>query len=177
MTVTLVAAVAENGVIGRDGQMPWPPTGDMRQFKELTWGHPIVMGRATFESIGRPLPGRTSIVLTRRRDWDPGHPEVLVAADLDEGLRLAADLDDEVFLVGGAPVYAEARERGLVDRMVVTHVPLSPDGDAFFAPVDPQTWSEVARQRHAGTPDYEIATYEPVDGALHAEGSDPHPTP
>lgn len=159
MSVTLVAAVGENGVIGRDGAMPWPPTGDMRLFKELTWGHPIVMGRATYESIGRPLPGRTSIVLTRRRDWDPGHAGVLVAADLDEGLRLAADLDDEVFLVGGAAVFAEARDRGLVDRMVLTHVPLAPAGDTFLAPLDPAEWAEVARESHAGTPDFQIATY------------------
>lgn len=160
MTVTIVVAVGTNGVIGRDGGMPWPRTGDMRQFKELTWGHPVVMGRATFESIGRPLPGRTSVVLTRRADWDPGHDGVLVAHDLREALRRAATLDDEVFLVGGAQVYAEALEAGLVDRMVVTHVPLAPDGDAFLDPVDPQVWREVDRTAHTGTPDYEIATYE-----------------
>lgn len=160
MTVTLVVAVGDNGVIGRDGGMPWPRTGDMRQFKELTWGHPVVMGRATYESIGRPLPGRTSIVLTRDPDWAPGHPDVVVAHDLADALVRAAALDPEVFLIGGARVYAEALEGDLVDRMVVTHVPLSPEGDAFLAPVDPARWTEVARARHEGTPDYEIATYE-----------------
>ncbi len=162
MTVTIVVAVGANGVIGRDGGMPWPRTGDMRQFKELTWGHPVVMGRATFESIGRPLPGRTSVVLTRRSDWTPGHPDVLVAHTLTDALEAAAALDDDVFLVGGAQVYAEALEAGLVDRLVVTHVPLAPEGDAFFGPVDPATWREVARTAHDGTPDYEIATYERV---------------
>lgn len=159
MTVTLVVAVGANGVIGRDGAMPWPPTGDMRQFKELTWGHPIVMGRTTYESIGRPLPGRTSVVLTRREDWDPGHHDVLVASSLAAGLDLATALDDEVFLIGGAAVYAEALEAGLVDRMVVTHVPLAPPGDAFFGPIDAVTWREVSRENHSGTPDYDIATY------------------
>jgi dihydrofolate reductase len=160
MTVTIVVAVGENGVIGRDGGMPWPRTGDMRQFKELTWGHPVVMGRATFESIGRPLPGRTSVVLTRRADWQPGHDDVVVSHDLREALAAAAALDDEVFLVGGAQVYAEALDAGLVDRMVVTHVPLAPEGDASFGPIDAARWREVSRSSHAGTPDYEIATYE-----------------
>lgn len=160
MTVTIVVAVGRNGVIGRDGGMPWPRTGDMRQFKELTWGHPVVMGRATFESIGRPLPGRTSVVLTRRADWQPDHDEVVVTHDLREALAAASALDDEVFLVGGAQVYAEALEAGLVDRLVVTHVPLEPEGDAFLAPIDEHVWREVARTSHTGTPDYEIATYE-----------------
>ncbi len=160
MTVTVVVAVGTNGVIGRDGQMPWPPTGDMRRFKELTWGHPMVMGRATYESIGRPLPGRTSIVLTRQDAWDPGHPDVVVVPSLEAGLTVARELDDEVFLIGGAAVYAEARAAGLVDRMVVTHVPLAPDGDAVLDPIDPAEWTEVSRVSFDGTPDFEIATYE-----------------
>lgn len=163
MTVSLVVAVGDNGVIGRDGGMPWPRTGDMRQFKELTWGHPVVMGRATYESIGRPLPGRASVVLTRNPDWHPGADDVLVVHDLDTALARAAELDDLVFLIGGARVYAEALERDLVDALVVTHVPLSPEGDAFFAPIDPARWRETSRVAHDGTPDYQIATYERVD--------------
>lgn len=159
MTVTVAVAVGENGVIGFEGGMPWPRTGDMRQFKELTWGHPIVMGRATYESIGRPLPGRTSIVLTRRAGWDPGDPGVIVAGDLDTALSRARELDDQVFLIGGAAVFDEALDRDLVDALVVTHVPLSPPGDTFFAPIDPDRWTEVGRVAHEGTPDYEIATY------------------
>ncbi len=159
MTVTVAVAVGENDVIGYEGAMPWPRTGDMRQFKELTWGHPIVMGRATYESIGRPLPGRTSIVLTRRPDWAPGDPGVIVAADLDTALARAHQIDDEVFLIGGAAVFEEALARDLVDVMVVTHVPLSPPGDTFFAPIDRERWTEVERTSHVGTPDYEIAVY------------------
>lgn len=158
MSVTIAVAVGDNDVIGFEGGMPWPRTGDMRQFKELTWGHPIVMGRATYESIGRPLPGRTSIVLTRRPDWDPD-PDIVVAGDLDTALARARELDDDVFLIGGAAVFDEALERDLVDTMVVTHVPLSPAGDTFFPPIDPRIWTEVERVRHEGTPDYEIAVY------------------
>jgi dihydrofolate reductase len=159
MTVTIVVAVGSNGVIGARGAMPWPRTGDMRQFKELTWGHPLVMGRTTFESIGAPLPGRTSVVLTRQAEWDPGYEGVLRAASLAEGLDVAQQIDDHVFVVGGANVYSQARSDGVVDELVVTHVPLAPEGDAYFAPIDPAEWTEVSRTSYSGTPDYEIATY------------------
>ncbi len=164
MTVRIVVAVGENGVIGNEGQMPWPPTGDMRQFKELTWGHPIVMGRATYESIGRPLPGRTSIVLTRQSNWNPGNDEVLVAGSLGEAISQARELDEQVFIIGGAAVYAEALTADLVDELVVTHVPLSPAGDAFFGPIDPTVWQEISRAEFAGTPDFQIATYQRISG-------------
>lgn len=159
MTVVIAVAVGANGVIGRDNQMPWPRTGDMRQFKALTTGHPVIMGRSTFESIGRPLPGRTSIVLTRRDGWDPGHPGAIVAGSLDDALDRALRIHTEVFIIGGAAVYAEARNRRLVDVMVVTHVPLAPDGDTFFDPILAVEWAEVDRTAHHGTPDYEVATY------------------
>ena len=162
MTVTAVVAVGSNSVIGRDGQMPWPPTGDMKEFKALTWGHPIVMGRTTFESIGRPLPGRTSVVLTRDPNWNPGNAEVLVAHSLAEGLALARGLDDEVFLIGGGLVFAEARDAQVLDRLVITEVPLAPDGDSFFDPIDPQEWREISRVSHTGTPDFAVVTYDRI---------------
>ena len=153
--ITFYLARASNGVIGRDGQLPWPPTGDLAHFKALTMGHPMVMGRTTFESIGRPLPGRTSIVLTRDAAW--ASEGVEVARDLSTALATAASLDDEVFLIGGAQVYAEAIEAGVVDRMVVTHVHQSPDGDAWFPHVDWSTWPETSRETHAG---FDIVTYD-----------------
>ncbi|NRQ50319.1 dihydrofolate reductase [Aeromicrobium stalagmiti] len=155
MTCTIVVAIGHNGVIGRDGDLPWPPTGDLAHFKALTMGHPLVMGRTTFESIGRPLPGRTSIVLTRDPTWNADGVEV--AGDLAAALARAAELDDDVFLVGGAQVYAEALGAGLVDRMVVTHVHQSPDGDAWFPDVDWKAWTETSREAHDG---YDIATYD-----------------
>lgn len=154
MTVTLVVAVGENNVIGRDGDLPWPPTGDLKQFKALTMGHPIVMGRATYESIGRPLPGRTSIVLTRDPAWQADGVEV--SHSLTDGLALALGRDAEVFVIGGAQVFAEAMNQGLVDSMVITHVQLSPEGDVWFPDVDWTQWTETGREPHDG---YDIATY------------------
>jgi dihydrofolate reductase len=154
-TVTIVVAIGDNGVIGRDGQLPWPPTGDLAHFKALTMGHPMVMGRATFESIGRPLPGRTSIVLTRDAGWT--FEGVEAAGDLPTALAIAAALDDEVFLIGGAQVYAEAIAAGVVDRMVVTHVHQSPDGDAWFPAVEWSAWPEMSRETHDG---FDIVTYD-----------------
>lgn len=159
MTCTIVVAIGRNGVIGRDGDLPWAPTGDLAHFKAVTMGHPMVMGRTTYESIGRPLPGRTSIVLTRDPEWSAGGVEV--ASDLPAALARAAELDDEVFLIGGAQVYAQALEAGLVDRLVVTHVHQSPAGDAWFPDVDWAAWTETSRETHDG---FDIATYE-RDGA------------
>lgn len=152
---TIVVAIGDNGVIGRRGDLPWPPTGDLAQFKALTTGHPIVMGRSTFESIGRPLPGRTSIVLTRDTGWSADGVEV--AGDLRSALALADSIDDEVFVIGGAQVYAAVIEDGSVDRMVVTHVHQSPDGDAWFPDVDWSAWSETSRDVHDG---YDVVTYD-----------------
>ncbi|MCL3818893.1 dihydrofolate reductase [Aeromicrobium wangtongii] len=155
MTVTIVVAIGRNGVIGRDGDLPWPRTGDLAQFKALTMGHPMIMGRATFESIGRPLPGRTSIVLTRDPQWTADGVEV--APDLPSALALADKLDEDVFIIGGSQVYATAIEAGVVDRMVVTQVDLSPEGDAWFPDVDWSQWHEGDRQAYDG---YDIVTYD-----------------
>lgn len=152
--VSLVVAIGDNGVIGLDGDMPWPRTGDQVQFKQLTMGHPMIMGRTTYESIGRPLPGRTSIVLTRDPDWTAEGVEV--AADLEHAFGIAAELDDEVFVIGGAQVYAAAIEAGAVNRMVVTHVHLKPEGDAWFPDVDWSLWTETSRETYDG---YDIADY------------------
>src|SRR5262245_64641023 len=107
MTVTILAAVARNGVIGVSGGLPWHLPDELRRFKELTLGHVLVMGRRTYESIGRPLPGRTTVVLTRQPEWDPGRDVVVVATSVAEALRRASEIDDDVFVVGGAEVYAE----------------------------------------------------------------------
>lgn len=155
MSVTLVAAMGANRVIGRDGALPWHLPEDLAHFKALTLGHPIVMGRATFESIGRPLPGRTTIVLTRQRDWMAEGVEV--AASLEAALARAAELDDEVFLVGGGQAYAEALQRGLVDFMALTRVRQSPDGDTYFPRIDWEQWAEVGRVPHAG---FDIVMYQ-----------------
>lgn len=164
MTVTLVVAMGANRVIGVDGSLPWRLPEDLAHFKRITLGHPMVMGRATYESIGRPLPGRTTIVVTRDTSWSAGEVEgVEVVHSLDASLARGAELDDEVFVVGGAQVYAQALEQGRVDVMVVTRVAASPVGDTFFPSIDWQSWDEVGRVPHVGPePErvaFDIVTY------------------
>jgi dihydrofolate reductase len=140
MGVTIVAAVARNGVIGVDGGLPWRIPEDLRRFKALTLGHTLVMGRRTYESIGRPLPGRHTLVVTRNPDWSAEGVEV--AASLEEALAVADD--DEVFVVGGAEIYAQAMD--LADVLELTEVESEPIGDVCFPPVRWADWTEVGRQ-------------------------------
>ena len=142
--LTLVAAVADNGVIGNAGDIPWRIPADFAHFKALTIGHVLVMGRATYESIGRALPGRTTIVLTRDPAWSADG--VLVARSLDEALDLAAGLDAEVFVAGGAAVYAAALDRA--HAQVLTEVHLSPEGDTRYPDFDRTEWIEKRREQH-----------------------------
>ena len=152
-TVTLVAAVAANGVIGKDGTLPWHLPGDLRHFKRLTKGHVLVMGRRTFDSIGRPLPGRTTIVVTRRPEW---HADgVLTAPGVPEALAHAARIDEEVFVAGGQEIFRDALP--VADRMVISRVDARPDGDTVFPPVDWAAWQEVTREPMEG---FEVVTYE-----------------
>ncbi|EFQ82433.1 dihydrofolate reductase [Aeromicrobium marinum DSM 15272] len=155
MTLTLVVAMGTNRVIGAEGALPWHLPEDLAHFKQITHGHPLVMGRATYESIGRPLPGRTTIVVTRQPGWSA--PGVEVAHSVEDAVHRAAALDDQAFLVGGAQVYAEALDRDLVDTMVVTEVHAAPDGDTFFPPVDPAGWREVAREHRTG---FDVVTHQ-----------------
>jgi len=159
MTVTLVVAMGTNGIIGADGGIPWRLPADLANFKQLTMGHPMVMGRATYDSIGRPLPGRTTIVVTRQVTWSA--LGVLVAPNLPDALRQAAELDNEIFLVGGAQVYAEALDAGLVDSMVVTRVELAPEGDTYFPEVDWDEWTVVEHAEHPDdTPPFTITRFD-----------------
>ncbi len=149
-TLTLVAAVADNGVIGADGGIPWRIPADFAHFKELTMGGVLLMGRATFESIGMALPGRTTIVLTRDASWPPGegYAGVLVASGLDEALDLAAGMPGEVFVVGGSAVYAAAMARAT--HQVLTEVHLSPVGDTRYPDFERTEWIETRREPHLG---------------------------
>ena len=148
MTVTIVAAVARNGVIGVDGGLPWRLPDDLRRFKELTLGHVLVMGRKTYESIGHPLPGRSTIVVTRNPFWDPGSAEVRVTGSVSDAIAAAASLDSNVFVVGGGEVYAEAL--ALADRLELTWVDTGPDGDTRFPEVDWDEWREFRREQAEG---------------------------
>jgi dihydrofolate reductase len=149
--VSIIVAAAENNVIGRQGQLPWHLPADLQHFKKLTLGHPIVMGRRTFESIGRVLPGRTSIVVTGQPGW-PAPDGVLLAHSLPEALALAAQQlgGEEVCIIGGGEIYRAALPA--VDVVYLTEVHTTvPDGDTFFPALTPTTWREETRERH--TPD------------------------
>lgn len=139
--ISLIVAMDENGLIGRDNGLPWRLPNDLKHFKQTTMGKPLIMGRKSFESIGRPLPGRRNIVLTRDPDWSAEGVEV--AADINDAIALAGDVD-EVMIIGGAQVYAQVLEHA--DRIYLTRVHERFDGDTHFPPVDWQQWDEISRQ-------------------------------
>lgn len=151
-TVTLIAAVARNGVIGRDGDLPWHLPGDLPRLKRITTGHVVVMGRRTFDSIGRPLPGRTTVVLSRDRDWSA--EGVTVCHDIEDALRVAAEADPSVYVLGGAEIYRLAMP--YADTLLISEVPQSPDGDTYFPDVDAAAWAETERETQPG---FDIVTY------------------
>lgn len=141
-SIVLVAALARNRVIGADGDMPWHLPADLKRFKAITLGKPMVMGRKTFEAIGRPLPGRRTIVVTRDPDWRADGVEV--ALDLDSAIARASETArEEIIIAGGGQVYAQAI--GRADRLRLTWIEVQPAGDAMFPDVDPAVWREVER--------------------------------
>ena len=149
--VVLVAAVADNGVIGNGPDIPWRIPGEQAEFKALTMGHTLVMGRTTFESIGRPLPGRTTVVLTRDPSWRPStgsgsDPGVLVAHTIEDALALAAGEQGDVMVAGGAQVYRAAMP--YATEQVLTRVRLAPEGDVRYPAYDEGGWVETAREEH-----------------------------
>ena len=156
--VVLIAAVARNGVIGAGGDIPWRIPDDFAHFKRTTFGHTLLMGRATYDSIGRPLPGRATIVLTRSPDWSADG--VLVAASLDEALARAEELDGDVYVAGGAAVYAAAL--AVADEQLLTEVDLAPEGDTFYPPVDASAWREASRTRGEG---FDVVRWVRTDAA------------
>ncbi len=142
--VVLVAARARNGVIGAAGGIPWRIPADFAHFKRTTVGHPLVLGRVTFEGIGGPLPDRQSIVVTSDRTW--AHDGVLVARSLEEAVEVGARLDDVVNVGGGGRLYADAL--GLATEQVLTEVDLAPDGDTCYPDFDEADWTETRREEH-----------------------------
>jgi len=149
MPLSIIAAVAESGVIGRDGTLPWHLSADLQRFKRLTMGHTMIMGRRTWESIARPLPGRRTIVVSRQTDYKTDFDEVLHAASLGQAHSLAQELEGaatEIFVIGGAGIYREALP--LVDRLYLTRVQAHVDGDAYFPDYDKNDWRCVESDQH-----------------------------
>ncbi|MBO9538130.1 dihydrofolate reductase [Herbaspirillum sp.] len=158
--LTIVVATDRNNGIGINNTLPWHLPEDLAHFKRTTSGHAILMGRKTFESIGRPLPNRRNIVITRNADWQ--HPGVETATSLPAAAALAATPDNApAFIIGGAQIYAEALP--LVNRLIITRIEQTYDCDAFFPALDPQIWQETAREEHRAETsglNYAFVTYE-----------------
>ncbi|WP_250656859.1 dihydrofolate reductase [Alkalimarinus coralli] len=147
MKKSIIVAMAENRVIGRNNKLPWYLPNDLKYFKSVTMGKPVIMGRKTFESIGKPLPGRLNIVITRNADWS--HPGVTVVHTIEDAFSKAEataliDGVDEVMIIGGDQIYQTALS--LADRIYLTKVHAEVDGDAWFTDVDWDQWEESARE-------------------------------
>ncbi|AEB83845.1 dihydrofolate reductase [Alicycliphilus denitrificans] len=160
MNVHLIYARAANGVIGKDGAMPWHLPEDLAHFKRLTQGHPVIMGRKTWDSLParfRPLPGRANIVVTRQADWNEIGAQR--ASSLREALSVAEQTGSEAWIIGGAQIYAQALP--LATRIEVTEIGRDFDGDAHAPQLGPE-WQEVARSRHVGSGGlpFSFVTYE-----------------
>jgi dihydrofolate reductase len=144
--VTLIVAMTDDGVIGIDGQLPWRLPEDLRRFKAATLGKPVVMGRKTFESIGRPLPQRHNIVLTRQVGFSARDPAVTVVTTLEAALQAAGDVP-EVMIIGGAEIYQLALP--LAQRIILTRVHANVQGDTHFSPLDPKAWRVASSDTYA----------------------------
>lgn len=166
MRKALIVAMSRNRVIGRNNRLPWHLPGDLRYFKQATMGKPIIMGRKTWDSIGRPLPGRMNVVVSRDPDWQAPAGTVK-AVSLDEALKKAeaqAELDGsgEVMVIGGGQIYAEMLPR--VDRMYITQVHAEVEGDAWFPEVNWDEWEEIGREDFTASDnnpyDYSFVVYQ-----------------
>lgn len=163
--ISLILACARNGVIGNKGELPWRIPGELAHFKRMTMGHPVIMGRKTWESIigyskGKPLPGRRNIVVTRNASYAAAGAEVVTS--LQAALDLCAGVN-EAFVIGGAELYAQALS--LAQRAIITEIDADYDGDAFFPALDPQQWQQVQREQAliepgTNTPAHSFVIYE-----------------
>lgn len=150
ISISIIVAHASNYVIGKDGKLPWHIPADLKYFKELTYGSPIIMGRKTFESIGRPLPGRHNIIITRNSEYH--NDDCAVVFDFQAALKEAGDFAEQsgksdIFIIGGAEVYRQAID--FADKAYITEVHADFDGDAIFDISDLSNWKEISRDYHA----------------------------
>jgi len=159
MIISLIVAASTNNVIGKDNKLLWHLPNDMKFFRNTTWGMPVIMGRKTFESLGKPLAGRTNIVITRQHDW---HPEgAHVVHDLKEAMQVAAQTDaKEIYVIGGGEIYKQTLP--MTDRIYLTRVHTVIEGDAYFPAIDEKDWDLLSRldfsadEKHAYAYSFEI---------------------
>lgn len=158
MTISIIAAVAKNKVIGKDNDLIWHLPKDMAFFKETTQNHWVIMGRKNFESIPhkfRPLPNRTNVVVTRQKDYKA--EDCIVVNSIQEALDLAQkEQQEEVFIIGGGQIYSQALEENLVNKMYITHIDKPHEGDAFFPEVDYSKWNVISEEFHAKDDKHEV---------------------
>lgn len=142
--ITLIVAMGKNREIGKENQLLWHLPKDLKHFKELTSGHPIIMGRKTYESIGKPLPNRTNIVISRKNDWfEEG---ILIVGSIKEAVKFAKKIDEEVFVIGGGNIYEQTID--LADKLEVTLVDAVLDADTFFPKINEKVWQKTNEERH-----------------------------
>ncbi len=151
MTLSIIAAIGPNNVIGNEGKLPWHLPEDLKRFKSLTMGHPIIMGRKTYESIGKPLPGRKNIVVTRQEKYEA--PGCFVAHSLDDAIESC--WDEDVFVIGGAEIYKQALP--IADKLYLTEVRLETPGEIRFPEFDKNDWQEMTREKHEN---YDFSVYK-----------------
>ena len=142
-TITIIAAIANNNALGKDNDLIWHLPADLKRFKKVTSGHHIIMGRNTFESIGKPLPNRTTVIITRNKSYTI--EGCVVVNSLEEAVNQSKE-DEHVFIIGGAQVYKQALENNFVDQLDITEVHQDFDADVFFPEIDKSTWEEIARE-------------------------------
>lgn len=141
--ITIIAAIAKNNALGKNNDLIWHLPADLKRFKKITSGHFILMGRNTFESIGKPLPNRTTIIITRNKEYYKDG--CLIAHSLEEAIELASS-EEQLFIIGGAQIYKETLAKGLADQLDITLVHQEFEADAFFPEIDKEIWKEVARE-------------------------------
>ncbi|HMK27635.1 MAG TPA: dihydrofolate reductase [Chitinophagaceae bacterium] len=145
MTISFVVAAATNNAIGKDGKLPWHLPNDMKHFKNITWGMPIVMGRKTFESLGRALPGRKNIVITRQPGWKT--EGAIAVKNIDDALFVARETDaKEIMVIGGGEIYKTLFDKA--HRIYLTRVEVEPEADTFFPALHPEKWQLMSQQDH-----------------------------
>lgn len=156
MRIIIISAVARNGVIGRsNGEMPWHVKEEFQHFKKTTLGYPIIMGRITFETLGKPLKERLNVVVTGRTDYSVPYREVKIYHSLTEAVDSVAKLNpDKIFIIGGGEVYKQAMN--FADEMLISIMKFDAEGDVYFPEIDPHIWNEVSRDKRE---QFDIITY------------------
>jgi dihydrofolate reductase len=143
MIISLVVAAANNNAIGKEGVMPWHLPNDLKHFKNVTWGMPVIMGRKTFDSLGKPLPGRKNIIITRQAHWEA--PGTVAVTSVDDALFLVRETDaKEAMVIGGGEIFNMVFDKA--SRIYMTRVEAEPEGDTFFPPIDPKQWRLVSKK-------------------------------